>query len=140
MLHIEALSAAYDETDVLRDIDLDVLKRLDTEMEQAEDLSQLMHEPETRANLQRAGFDPDAAQAQRTGLPGHEEGARDFAIENQEGLRRMARRMDMHYSGDYLLSAAPWLVGGAAVGGAMRAAGKGLLSTEEEKPKSLLGM
>lgn len=85
---------------------------------EAPDIAELLHEPETAANLQRAGYDVDAANARRAGV--RDPAAMDeFALQQQEGIRRAARRMDMHHKGDYLMGLTGLLggVGARAAGG-----------------------
>ncbi len=116
-------------------MDLDVMAEVDRRVRTAAaegGFDSLMQNEETARNLQRAGFTPENAPPVERGLgsPEADEAAQAWATseENWPHWRRLARRMDMHYQGDYLAQAAPWLAGGAAAHGARR-----LLPGQEEQ-------
>lgn len=91
----------------------EVLEELDARMAQAEDFSQFMDSDEARALIGYGGGDPQFEAVHRTGVADPER-AREIALERPQALRRGTRRADMTAEGDYLMQAAPWLVGGGA--------------------------
>jgi hypothetical protein len=114
------------------ELDVSVMERAQAGAAKAEDIAELMVEPETAENLRKIGIEPEeAAEFRRTGMPTEElsQGMEDFWRTNPEYLRRLARRMDMHYRGDHLMSAGGLLAGGLAAGAARQS---GLLQPPQE--------
>lgn len=105
--------------DVLFDADgnlrMENMEELERRMEAAQDFSQLMESDEARALIEAGGGDPNFEAVQRTGVPDPAR-AREIALGRPGAFRRAGRRLDMVNEGDYLMQAAPWLVGGAGAG------------------------
>lgn len=120
------------------ELDYRVMEEAQQRAAGAEDIAELMVEPETAENLRKIGVEPEeAAEFRRTGMetPEQAAGMEDFWRSNPEYLRRMARRMDMHYRGDNLMSAGGLLAGGLAAGAARQS---GVLAPSTEEDPALL--